>query len=467
MLLTSYTKEFDYNFKLALPVITALIGHTFVQLVDNIMVGQLGTEHLAAISLGNSFFWVAMAIGIGFSTAITPLIAEADGKKNITNGRKVFIHGFYSCILLGLFLFICLSFAQPLLYKMGQPIQVVGMAFNYLFWVGISLIPLLIFQSLKQFSDGLSYTKPSMYASLLANIINVILNYILIFGNWGAPPMGIEGAAIGTMISRFLALIFMIIYLFLDSKFLPYLSNLSIKDLDKFLFKKILKIGFPSAAIMFFEISFFTCCVWMSGLLGKNSQAANQIALNLSTITYMVAMGFNVVAMIRVGNQKGKQNFTELRRVAISVFLLIFLFDLLFCFVFILLHDQLPWIYLNVSDSINSKDVYTVAKLSSGLLLISAFFQISDGLQSVLIGALRGLQDVWLPALIAFISYGLIGLPISYFLGIRIHYGVNGLWIGLLVGLTFSSILLLIRFQYLTKKLINQKLNNLNDRLHS
>ena len=181
MLLTSYTKEFDYNFKLALPVITALIGHTFVQLVDNIMVGQLGTEHLAAISLGNSFFWVAMAIGIGFSTAITPLIAEADGKKNITNGRKVFIHGFYSCILLGLFLFICLSFAQPLLYKMGQPIQVVGMAFNYLFWVGISLIPLLIFQSLKQFSDGLSYTKPSMYASLLANIINVILNYILIF----------------------------------------------------------------------------------------------------------------------------------------------------------------------------------------------------------------------------------------------------------------------------------------------
>ena len=140
------------------------------------MVGQLGTTSLAAISLGNSFFWVPMAIGIGFSTAITPLIAEAEGKKNIYNGRKVLIHGLYLCILLGLLLFICLSFAQPLLYKMGQPIQVVGMAFDYLFWVGISLIPLLIFQSLKQFSDGLSYTKPAMYASLLANIINVILN---------------------------------------------------------------------------------------------------------------------------------------------------------------------------------------------------------------------------------------------------------------------------------------------------
>ena len=200
-----------------------------------------------------------MAIGIGFSTAITPLIAEAEGKKNIYNGRKVLIHGLYLCILLGLLLFICLSFAQPLLYKMGQPIQVVGMAFDYLFWVGISLIPLLIFQSLKQFSDGLSYTKPAMYASLLANIINVILNYMLIFGNWGAPVMGIEGAAIGTMISRFSALIFIIIYFFLDSKFLPYLSNQKIKDFDKFLFKKILKIGLPSAAIMFFEISFFTC----------------------------------------------------------------------------------------------------------------------------------------------------------------------------------------------------------------
>ena len=462
MILTSYTKEFDYNIKLALPVITALLGHTFVQLVDNVMVGQLGTASLAAISLGNSFFWVAMSIGIGFSTAITPLVAETDGENNIKKGRKVFLHGLYLCTFLGLILFICLLLIHPFLYKMGQPIQVVGMAFNYLYWVGISLIPLLIFQSLKQFSDGISYTKPSMYASLLANIINVVLNYMLIFGNLGAPKMGIEGAAIGTMISRFLALIFMVIYLKVDSKYSRYLKNLNFMDLEKLLFEKILKIGFPSAAIMFFEITFFTCCVWMSGLLGKNPQAANQIALNLSTITYMVAMGLSVVAMIRVGNQKGKKNFIELRRVAISVFLLIFILDIFFCLTFILLHNQLPWIYLDSKNLINSSDVYRVVELSSSLLLISAFFQISDGLQSVLIGALKGLQDVKLPALIAFTSYGLIGLPISYLLGIKSNYGVIGIWIGLFFGLTISSIFLLVRFQYLTKKLINQNLYKSN-----
>jgi len=454
--LTAYTKEFNYNLKLATPVITALLGHTFVQLVDNIMVGQLGTASLAAISLGNSFFWVAMSIGIGFSTAITPLIAEADGQGNIIKGRKVLIHGLLLCIFLGIVLSISVLLAQPLLYKMGQPDQVVDFAYKYLFWVGISLIPLLIFQAFKQFSDGLSYTKPSMYASLLANFFNVILNYMLIFGNWGAPAMGIEGAAIGTLVSRLLALIFMIAYLFIDKKFSPYVRNIVRKGLDKLLFIKIFKLGFPSAAIVFFEVTFFTCAVWLSGLLGKNPQAANQIALNLSTVTFMFAMGFGVAAMIRVGNQKGKRNYIELRRVALSIFLLIFIFDIIFCLFFLLFNDQLPWIYLDIENSSNMSDIYEVVKLSASLLIISAFFQISDGLQAVVLGALRGLQDVNLPALIAFFSYGLIGLPISYFLGIKIEYGVTGIWIGLLAGLTSSSILLLLRFQYLTKKLINK-----------
>ncbi|MFQ3351273.1 MAG: MATE family multidrug resistance protein [Candidatus Marivariicella framensis] len=458
--LTAYTKEFDYNLKLAIPVITALLGHTFVQLVDNIMVGQLGTASLAAISLGNSFFWVAMSIGIGFSTAITPLIAETDGQGNTEKGRKVLIHGLLSCTFLGIILSISVLLAQPLLYEMGQPEQVVDFAYKYLFWVGISLVPLLIFQAFKQFSDGLSYTKPSMYASLLANIFNVILNYMLIFGNWGAPAMGIEGAAIGTLISRVLALFFMISYLFIDKKFSPYVRNITRRGLDKLLFIKIFKLGFPSAAIMFFEVTFFTCAVWLSGLLGKNPQAANQIALNLSTVTFMFAMGFGVAAMIRVGNQKGKKNYMELRRVALSMFLLIFLFDIIFCALFLVFNDQLPWLYLDLESSSNVSDIYQVVSLSASLLIISGFFQISDGLQAVVLGALRGLQDVNIPALIAFFSYGLIGLPISYILGIKLEYNVMGIWIGLLSGLTTSSILLFLRFQYLTKKLINKNVKS-------
>ena len=459
-LLYAYTREFSYNLKLAIPVITALLGHTFVQLVDNIMVGQLGTASLAAISLGNSFFWVAMSIGIGFSTAITPLIAEADGQENFIKGRKVLIHGLLSCTFLGIILSISVLLAQPLLYEMGQPDQVVDFAYKYLFWVGISLIPLLIFQAFKQFTDGLSLTKPSMYASLLANIFNVILNYMLIFGNWGAPAMGIEGAAIGTLISRILALFFMIAYIFIDKKFSPYVRNIVRRGLDKLLFRKIFKLGFPSAAIMFFEVTFFTCAVWLSGLLGKNPQAANQIALNLSTVTFMFAMGFGVVAMVRVGNQKGKRNYVELRRVAISIFLLIFLFDILFCLLFLVFNNQLPWLYLDIENATNISDIYQVVNLSAKLLIISAFFQISDGLQAVVLGALRGLQDVNIPALIAFFSYCLTGLPISYILGIKLEYGVTGIWIGLLSGLTVSSILLFLRFQYLTKKLINKNVKN-------
>jgi MATE family multidrug resistance protein len=194
----------------------------------------------------------------------------------------------------------------------------------------------------------------------------------------------------------------------------------------------------------------------LSGLLGKNPQAANQIALNLSTVTFMFAMGFGVVAMIRVGNQKGKNNFYELRRIALSIFLLIFIFDVIFCLVFLIFNDQLPWIYLDIESSSNPSDIYQVVGLSASLLIISAFFQISDGLQAVVLGALRGLQDVNVPALIAFFSYGLVGLPISYFSGITFEYGVMGIWIGLLSGLSTSSILLFLRFQYLTKKLISK-----------
>ena len=455
--LTAYTKEFDYNLKLAIPVITALLGHTFVQLVDNIMVGQLGTASLAAISLGNSFFWVAMSIGIGFSTAITPLIAETDGQRNSAKGRKVLIHGLISCTFLGVILSISVLLAQPLLYKMGQPEQVVGFAYKYLFWVGISLVPLLIFQAFKQFSDGLSYTKPSMYASLLANIFNVILNYMLIFGNWGAPAMGIEGAAIGTLISRVLALIFMVLYLIIDEKFAPYVRNLTKRGLDKLLFIKIFKLGFPSAAIMFFEVTFFTCAVWLSGLLGKNPQAANQIALNLSSMTFMVAMGLSVASMIRVGNQKGLQNYKELRRIAFSIFLLGILLAIFFALLFFVFHKSLPNIYVDLNDTTNYKDNMEVLSIASNLLLAAAFFQISDSIQVVVLGALRGLQDVKIPTILTFISYWVVGFPVSYFLGKEEMYGSFGIWLGLLAGLTTASVLLFIRFNSLTLKLIKEK----------
>ena len=452
--LDQYTREFKYNLRLAFPVIVGLLGHTFVQLVDNIMVGQLGTAELAAVSLGNSFFFVAMSLGIGFSTAITPLVAETDGAKDIQAGRNVFIHGLLLCTFIGVFLSLAVLICKPLLYQMGQPEEVVVLAFPYLKWVAISLIPLITFQGFKQFSEGLSHTRPAMYATLMGNLINVILNYVLIFGFWIFPKMGVEGAAMGTLISRCSMLLFIALYVRYNKRFTEFAQGIVLKKSDWNLFKKIIRLGLPSALQMFFEVIFFTAAIWLSGFLGKNPQAANQIALNLSSMTFMFAMGLGVTAMIRVGNQKGKGDFIALKRIAYSIFLLIFLFDVLFCLFFLLMNTYLPWIYLDGTNPLQISDVNEVVRIASSLLIISAFFQISDGLQAVVLGALRGLQDVNIPAWITFFSYGIFGLPISYYLGLHTTMGATGIWIGLLSGLTASAILLYLRFNYMTKKLI-------------
>lgn len=453
-MLNQYTKEFKFNLNLSYPVIIGLLGHTMVQLVDNIMVGQLGTAELAAVSLGNSFFFVAMSLGIGFSTAITPLIAETDGMKDIFQGRNIFIHGLFLCIFLGIFLSLCVSVSKPLLFQMEQPDEVVVLAYPYLQWVGISLIPLICFQGFKQFSEGLSHTHPAMYATLLGNVINIILNYFLIFGFWIFPKLGVEGAAIGTLFSRCFMLIFIALYVRFNIRFKAYMTNLRFRITDLYLIRKIIKLGFPSALQMFFEVLFFTVAIWISGFLGKNPQAANQIALNLSSMTFMFAMGLSVTAMIRVGNQKGRQDFISLKRIAYSIFLLIFIFDIVFCLFFLLTSDYLPWIYLNDNNLLQIKDAQEVVAIASSLLIASAFFQISDGLQAVVLGALRGLQDVNIPAFITFFSYGIFGIPVSFYLGIKTDLGAIGIWIGLLSGLTASAVLLFWRFQHLTKKLI-------------
>lgn len=454
--LQQYTKEFKYNLSLSFPVILGLLGHTIVQLVDNIMVGQLGTTELAAISLGNSFVFIAMSLGIGFSTAITPLVAQADGRKDRGAAQDVLSHGVVLCTVLGVSLFIAVFSARKLMYSMGQPPAVVEFAFPYLKWVAASLIPLIIFQAYKQFTDGLSKTRPAMYATVFSNILNIILNYFLIFGYGGFPKMGVEGAAIGTLIARTGAVIFILLFIQYHPLFNGYSLRISFKKQRISLFKKILSLGFPSALQMFFEVAFFTMAIWMSGILGKNSQAANQIALNLSAMTFMFAMGLGVVAMIRVGNQFGMKTYADLRRIAISLFLLIGLFDVLFCIIYLSFNEQLPWIYLENYGAATPSDTLEVVSIAAGLLLVSGFFQITDGLQAVILGALRGIQDVNVPTTLTFISYMVIGLPVSYYLGLKTSLGAVGIWLGLLTGLSTSALLLFLRFQHQTKKLLNQ-----------
>jgi len=457
MVLNNYTKEFKYNLKLAAPVMLGMLGHTFVSFVDNIMVGQLGTAELAAVSLGNSFMFIAMSIGIGFSTAITPLAAEADSAQDFAGGKSVFKHGLFLCTVLGIFLFFLVFFTKPLMYVMKQPVAVVELALPYLNLVAFSLIPLIIFQAFKQFSDGLSMTKYPMYATIFGNIINVVLNYLFIFGKFGFPELGIVGAAYGTLASRFIMLWCLWYLLKKKEKSKAFVTNIKLFVLNTLMIRKIINLGAPSAMQMFFEVAIFTAAIWLSGLLGKNPQAANQIALNLSSMTFMVAMGLGVASMIRVGNQKGLKKYHELRRIAFSLFLLGTIFAIGFAILFAIFHNYLPRIYVDFGDHANFDDNMEVVSIASKLLLAAAIFQISDSIQVVVLGALRGLQDVKIPTLITFISYWLVGFTISWYLGKEDVYGSFGIWLGLLAGLTTASILLYLRFNYLTKKLILQK----------
>jgi len=459
MNLSIYTKEFSYNWNLASPVMLGMLGHTFVSFVDNIMVGQLGTAELAAVSLGNSFMFVAMSIGIGFSTAITPLIAEADSSNNFSKAKSTFKHGLFLCTIIGISMFLLLYFSKSILHSnfLDQPKEVVALAIPYLDLVAFSLIPLIIFQAFKQFSDGLSMTKYPMYATIIANIVNIILNYIFIFGKFGLPAYGIIGAAYGTLISRFIMVIYLWFLLANKERSKRFVTNIKILVLESTMLKKITSLGAPSAMQMFFEIVIFTAAIWLSGLLGKNPQAANQIALNLSSMTFMVAMGLGVAAMIRVGNQKGLLKFKELRRIALSIFLFAVILAVAFAILFLIFRFQLPKIYVDLSDVSNLNDSIEVVNIAAKLLLIAAIFQISDSIQVVVLGALRGLQDVNIPTLITFVSYWIIGFPVSYFLGKENILGSVGIWIGLLAGLSSASILLYLRFNYLTLKLIKTK----------
>lgn len=443
--LSTYTREFRKNISIAYPVMLGQLGHVMVGLADNVMVGQLGAAPLAAVSLGNSLVFIALALGIGFSFAITPLIAEADGAGDIESGKAYFHHGILMCGINGLMLFILLWLAKPVLQYMDQPPEVVEMAIPYLEIVAFSMIPLMLFQGYKQFADGLSQTRYAMYATLLANIVNVIFNYFLIYGIWVFPRLEIEGAAIGTLISRFFMLWFLWEILRRKSKFRTYFKWRGQKLLHMKIFKRLLGLGLPTALQMLFEVAIFTATVFLAGTLGTNEQAANQIALNLSSMTFMVAVGLGVTATIRVGNQKGRRDYPELRRVAFSTFLLVFLTEAVFALAFILFNDFLPTVYIDNGE---------VIFLASQLLIVAALFQLSDGMQVVILGALRGLQDVRFPTLICFIAYWIIGFPVSYFLGSSAAFGIMGIWYGLLAGLSSSALMLYLRFNFLSNRLL-------------
>lgn len=445
MNLIQYTSEFKKNLRLAYPVMLGQLGHVLVGFADNIMVGELGPAPLAAVSLANSLAFIAFSAGIGFTLAITPLIAEADSENNIENGQRYFQHGILMSTVLGVVLCLVLFLMKPLMSHMSQPEEVVAYALPYFDIITVSMIPLLVFQAYKQFSDGMSQTKYAMRAAIYANLINIALNYVLIYGKFGFPRLELIGAGWGTLISRVFMLAFIMYMIHSKKVFARFIAPIKFSQIKKTVLKKVFDLGYPSAMQMLFEIGIFGTAIILSGVIGTNAQAANQISLNLATMTFMIAIGLGVTATVRVGNQKGLKKYVDLKRIAVSVFILMFIIDVVFAVGFIALKDILPYAYI---------DDIEVIEIASSLLVIAGLFQISDGMQVVFLGALRGLQDVIYPMWATFVSYWVIGFPICYYLGLKTELGSMGVWIGLLVGLTASAILLYLRFRKLSENLI-------------
>ncbi len=454
-MLEQYTKEFKQNLKIATPVMLGYLGHVFVGLMDNIFVGKLDPINLAAVSLANSAIFFIMSFGIGFSYAITPLVSEAVGANKHYRLKKVLYNGLLLNTILGV-LMAALSFLIPdILRYAHQPPEVVALAVPYVRIVGVSLLFVMIFQALKQFADGLSLTTYPMIATLIANVINIALSYVMVFGKMGFPQMGIYGAAYGTLIARVVMVLFLWFIMRYVSEASVHFRNLGTHLFSMPIIKRILYLGIPSGFQGVFEMGIFSATVWIAGTLGAVSQAANQIAQQMASLTFMVFIGFGVAATVRVGNQKGRKDFVEMKRIAKSIFLQVFLFELLFTFILIAFRYQLPWIYLtnDYTDPQKMAEAQQVYDLAVKLLIVAGLFQISDGFQVVFQGALRGLQDVVYPFWITLVAYWFIGFPVSLYLS-KV-YGTMGIWYGLLTGLSVAAFMLFLRFKYLSRKLIH------------
>jgi len=436
-----YKEDFRQNWKLALPIMTGQLGQVIVNVVDNLMVGRLGASSLAAVSLAVAICIVFIIVGLGISFALPPLLARADGAKQF---KRVGVFFYHSLIINLIYAFTCLVIIEslvPFISLLGHDPEVVELAIPYIHYTAIAMIPMMIFQSFRCFADGLSQTKLPMIAIIVGNVANIALNYALIFGEWGAPAMGVKGAALGTLIARLLMIFVLFILIYQRHSLWHYLRIGSVK-IRKGIFNALLKLGVPTSLQMFFEVSGFAGAALLMGMISKDAQAGHQVAINISSVTFLMCQGLGMAATVRVGNRLGEKNFLGMKTAGISAILQVVAMMVVCATIMVLCRWIFPSFYI---------DDHNVISIAALLLIASAVFQIPDGVQIVAIGALRGIQDVKIPTLITFLAYWVIGLPVSYFSAFHFGYGPIGIWAGLVVGLTISSILLTLRFLVKTK----------------
>ncbi|MGD8306889.1 MAG: MATE family efflux transporter [Ignavibacteria bacterium] len=442
----SYSDHIKQTFRLSYPVIIGQLGFIMMGVVDSIMVGALGPAPLAAASLGNSLTILIFIIGIGVSFAVTPLVAISVGAKKYSECGIYFRQSLLVNLVFGFVLMTVVGFGSDLIIYFDQPGDVIYLARSYTKILALGGLPVMLFQTYKQFIEGLSVMKPAMVFTILANFVNAFFNWTLIYGNLGFPVMGLDGAGWATFASRVFLAAAMLIYVMNKKSFKQYDVTFHFKNINFPVIKKILGVGLPSGFQYFFEIGAFSFAVIMIGWLGRDQLAAHQIAINLASISFMVVLGISMAGGIRVGNAVGEQNVKQVRKAGFTSLALAAGFMAFSGLIFITFRDFLPTLYIENES---------VISIASSLLIIAALFQLSDGIQAVGIGILRGLTDVKIPTVITFIAYWIVGLPIGYLLGFTFGMDVEGVWIGLLAGLTTSAVLLTLRFNVKSKKIVN------------
>lgn len=432
----TYWEHFKANFKLALPVMLTQVAVMSVGFADTLMVGHLGAEALGAISLANAFFFAFMLFGIGFSMASSPLFAKALGERKLFKVHTLIAHSLVINLTMGLFLAALMWAFFPLLDFFDQPPRALSLMKSYLNISILSTLGVMLFQTYKQFSEGMGYTIGITLATVIANALNIFLNYLLIYGHWGFPELNTDGAAWATTVSRFLMPFFLLIIL-RNKKITQEFIKIPVFNLRKKIFSKLMQLGFPIGFQMFFEVTAFAVAAFIAGSVSAEGLAAHQIVLQMASLTFLICTGFAISATVKVGFYLGEQKIQDCRKAGNVSILSAFMF--MFCcgLFFILMRNQIP------SWFIQDKIVHQIA---AQLFIVAAFFQLSDGLQAVGMGALRGLQDVKIPSIIAFVAYWVIALPMGYYLAKIQQMGVVGLWIALGVGLTFSAAALMFRW---------------------
>lgn len=444
-MLRAYFPYYKRLMALAIPVVLTQAGQMLVHLIDNAMVGRVGTTELAAASFANSVFMLMMVLGMGLIFGITPILGQAIGAKNDELAATIMKNGSVVASIVTLILFVLSWSITWVMPYLGQNQEVLELAIPYYRTLSLSLLPFLGFILLKQIGEGLGNTFIAMVATITANLVNIIFNYLFIFGKMGFPEMGLLGAGLATLISRILMPIILLAGFLYVKRYRYYFKEMLQAAYSKTAMKNAFNTGYPIAVQMLLEVSIFAIGAVMMGWINDVALAAHQVALGLAGFTFMIANGVAMATTIRVSIQYGDKNTEGLKMASFASIHLVLGYMLLTATTFFLLKYELPRLFTQDLD---------VIKQAGILLIIAGIFQIFDGLQVISLGILRGISDVRIPMFIAAFAYILVGLPISYLCAFTFNFGPIGIWFGFVAGLGLTGVLLAFRIKYMWKKVL-------------